>query len=139
MMGLLAKGLSTLVGPWLSTLTLPALILGGIIMAHQLVQQRDARIEAEATNVCDKNWEAQVRRQERDAAAAEATAARVILEGERKVTEGLRDELDKLNQEIAAVRASSTGSDPRCLSDSVLRSLEGDGRGSAKGRSNRPK
>jgi hypothetical protein len=123
LMTLLSGGLSALLGRYLSTLTVPALGIGLLVTGHQLYQQREARQRAEATNICNAGWETEIRKQERDVARNTAEAAQRILVGERKVNEDLRYELDKLTNEIQAVRAGSTGTDASCLSDSVLNDL----------------
>lgn len=129
MMTLLATGLKALLGPYLTKLTIPAMIVGLVVLGHQLVRAHDSRVRAEATNVCDKAWESDIRRQERDVAQQSVVAARAILVGEREVNEGLKHELDKVQQEIEAVRAASSGSDARCLSDSMLRAIGGNEQG----------
>jgi hypothetical protein len=139
MMTILSRGLAALVGPYVTTLTVPMLILGLLVATHQWVKARDEKIAVAAANICNKNWEAEIRTQERDAAQANAAAAQAILEGERRVNEGLRNELQKINDEIATVRAGSAGADARCLSDSVLRSIDAGGSDRRAGAQGRPK
>lgn len=127
MMALLSGLLTGAVGKYASSLTIPALIFGSLILGHQFLQQRDAKLQAQATNVCDSNWESQIRKQERDVANGNVAAAQSLLEGERKVNEDLRNELSKVGTTIEELRAASSGDDDRCLSDSVLRSLGGPG------------
>jgi len=142
MMTLLSKFFSALFGRYLSSVTAPALGVGLLIAAHQIYLQREGRLRAEATNICNAGWETEIRKQERDAARASAEAAQRILVGERRVNEDLKNEMDKLTNEMQAVRTSSAGSDPRCLSDGVLNDLRrrqgsygigGGGRGAKEG------
>ena len=123
MMTLLSKFFSALFGRYLSSVTAPALGVGLLIAAHQIYLQRDGRLKAEATNICNAGWETEIRKQERDAARASAEAAQRILVGERRVNEDLKNEMDKLTSEIQAVRAGSLGDSASCLSDSVLNDL----------------
>jgi hypothetical protein len=108
-----------------SGFTLPLVFLIGLIGWHQRSQERDLRIQTAAVNVCDGKWKAEVRRQERDAATAEVTAARNLLGAERMNNERLNDELAKIQLENQSLRALSVAGDAKCLSDGVLRSLEG--------------
>lgn len=125
MMVLLSKLVTGLAGPYFTALTLPALILALVISLHHNFKQRDERIETAATQTCNQEWEAAIAKQERDAANASLKAAQEILEGERQINQGLRDELDKINVEYVAARErlAAVASDPRCLSDSVLDAL----------------
>lgn len=122
-MGFLSALLVRLVGPWLTTVTIPALILAAVTLGHATWQKRDARILAEGERICDLKWEMQVRQEERRVAAEKAAAAEQLLASERQVTEGLRDELQRINTDMDALRAGN-GADGRCLSDGVLDALK---------------
>jgi hypothetical protein len=134
MMTLLGKAFSALFGKYLGTLTTPAMALGLVVLLHQFWLARDARLKAEASNICTAHWETEIRKQERDTAAQAASAAHKILEGERAINEGLRHALDTLKSQHQTLSDASAGSDARCLSDGVLRAL---GNGDASG--SRPK
>jgi hypothetical protein len=120
MMTWLSAGLSAIVGKYAATFTLPVCLFGLLLLGHQLMQQKTAREQAQATNICNAAWETAVRRQERDAARQEAIAAQELLTGERAINEGLSNDLQKLRLEVEAASAAAAGNDPRCLSDSVL-------------------
>ena len=132
MMTLLGKALGALAGPYLGSLTVPAMVLGLVVLLHQFWLQRDARLKAEASNICTAHWETEIRKQERDTATQAASAAHKILEGERNINEGLRHELDLLKQHNETLVGSSVGNDARCLSDGVLRALGNGDAGSSR-------
>ena len=136
MMTILGRALGALAGPYLGSLTVPAMALGLVVLLHQFWLARDARLKAEASNICTANWETEIRKQERDTATQAATAAHRILEGERQLNEGLKNELDTLKASNQALSDASVGADARCLSDGVLRAI---GNGDAgQRRSSRP-
>lgn len=122
MMSILSGIIARLAGPWLATVTVPALILAALTLGHNAWLKRDARILAQGERVCDARWEAAVRAEERRQAAESAAAAQKLLETERQVTEGLNEQVMQLAAELDRVRSTS-GSDPRCLSDGVLDAL----------------
>ena len=122
MMTILAKIFTGIGG---SSFTLPIVALIALIGWHQRSKAQQEQVRLAATNICDKAWESEVRRQERDAATAETTAARNLLGAERQLNEGLNNELARLNMENTKLLGSGVDSDSRCLSDSVLRSLGG--------------
>ena len=57
-----------------------------------------------------------------DAARAESVAVQEILQGERQINASLRQDMESLNARYQEA-LSTASNDPRCLSDSVLRSL----------------
>jgi hypothetical protein len=126
MMTLLSGALTWLVGKGASTLTIPALLFGTVFLWHQYTKEGDARVAAQATNVCDESWKTATRQQERDAARQETLIAQEVLQGERKVNDNLRKDLEFINAQYELLRVTYSN-DPRCLSDSVLRSLDGAG------------
>ena len=122
MMTILAKIFTGIGG---SSFTLPIVALIALIGWHQRVKAKDEAIRVSAVNICDKAWESEIRRQERDAATAETAAARNLLGAERQLNEGLNNELARLNMENTKLLGGGADGDSRCLSDSVLRSLGG--------------
>jgi DNA anti-recombination protein RmuC len=126
MMALLSGSLSWLVGKGAATFSIPALLLGVLLLGHQFIQQKEARLQAQATNICDESWKTATRQQERDAARQETLAMQSILQGERDINTKLAKDLGELNDQLEQAR-SAASDDPRCLSDGVLRSLDGPG------------
>jgi hypothetical protein len=125
MMSILAKGLGAVFGKYAGTISLPLMFFVALIMGHQWWVESKAREEAEAVNICNATWKAEVRKQERDAAQRELLSAQELLAGERLINEGLQNDLQKLRERIASVAPAAAGSDPRCLSDGVLNLLGG--------------
>jgi hypothetical protein len=126
-MSLLAGGLTKILG---SSLLVPGLFLGLIILAHQLVQARDERHVAQGYQTCTAEWTAETFKQQRNAANKQLAAAREIMEGDRAITEGLRHELESTRTEFAALQAKSDADavqladlGGKCLSDGVLDAL----------------
>ena len=126
MMTMLSSLLTGAVGRYASTLTIPALAFGAVFLWHQYTKEGQARVVAQATNICDERWKAATRQQERDAARAETVATQEILQGERQINSNLRKDLEFINAQYELLRVTYSN-DPRCLSDSVLRSLDGAG------------
>lgn len=105
-----------------SSLTIPVLLLGTLILAHNWWLARDARIADAGKQTCNSAWLVALSKQQREAARLDAQRARELLEGERAVMEGLRDDLEKTRAKYADYIPSD---DPRCLSDGVLDALRG--------------
>lgn len=123
MMTILARALGWLFGSKL----LPAgLAAGLLITGHQLWLARDTRIAAAATNKCETAQELAMTKAQLAAARKHVEAAQDAINQERKVTEDLRHERQSIAAEFAAHKAAASN-DPRCLSDSVLKLLSGDG------------
>jgi hypothetical protein len=126
MMTILARLLTGAAGSKL----LPAGLIGGLLlMGHQLVLARDARMKAEAAasakQVCEADHKLAAMQAERDAARRVAEKAVEAIEFERQVAEELRSERVAIKGEFDAYK-SSASADPRCLSDGVLDLLRGD-------------
>lgn len=115
----LAWGLTRVVGP----LVLPGLVVGIAWSVHSLVKERDERMRIQGERRCDARWEAEVRAEERRQAAAQIAEAQRRLDVERQVTEGLRNERQTLDAEMAELRGKLS-SDRSCLSDGVLDALD---------------
>lgn len=145
MMALLSGLLTGAVGKYAAAITIPLLVLGSIVLGHWYVQERDAKQVLQTTAKRDADWEIAIRKQERDVARGATQAAQDLLEAERKLNEGLNNELTRITVEYEELRRAAAPDDcdpERCLSDSVLRSIGGpgsDGAGGqpAKGRSGR--
>jgi hypothetical protein len=124
MMGLLASVLEALAGPLLRWVTIPALVMGGLVLGKALWDKRDARLLKEGEQICDARWRESVRESERAAADSRARAAEELLETERVNAENLRNELAVIQAEAERLRvASATASaatDSRCVSERVL-------------------
>ncbi len=119
-MGLLAKGLQLIIGP----LLVPILILAGLWLGGQYLEARETAARLAGERACDARWEAAIRQQEQEAAARRLEQARAELEAERRVTEDLRGELDRIMLETNALRELvDRAGDGRCLSDGVLDEL----------------
>lgn len=108
----------------LGFLTVPALVIALLWFGGQYLQMRDQRAMQEGERACDARWEAAIRQQEQEAAARRLEQARAELEAERRVTEDLRGELDRITVETNALRELvDRAGDGRCLSDGVLDEL----------------
>jgi len=116
MMTLLARGLTWGLG---SKLLLPALLAGLLVFGHQAWLGRDQRLRMAGKELCDKDWQIAIAKRERDATRRETEVVQELLEGERKSTERLTDDLKKLEGRFAALKETAS-TDPRCLSDGVL-------------------
>lgn len=136
MMTLGAWLLEGLLGRWLRVITIPVLFMGALTFAKVAWDKRDARLLKEGERICDARWENEVRRQEQDKAARQALAAQLVLEQERQMTEGLREQLQSVTEQMDRLRATSS-SDRRCLSDGVLNALRNGKEGG--GKKDRPK
>lgn len=115
-----AAALEALIGPLFRWVTVPALILGAVVMGHMLWEKRDARLLREGEQICDARWRAEVREQEAATAGKRASAAEEILETERRVAEELRNELTTIQAEAVQLRATAAGGDPDCPAGGVL-------------------
>lgn len=129
MMSLLSAGLSYLFGSGLKSITLPVVGLGLLVsLYHNFNARRDAvvtKAETNATAQCNSSWRLAIsKKNERDAIARAAEAERLHGE-ERRITEGLNDELQRIRTEAQDLRTRA-GSDSKCLSDGVLSILGGD-------------
>lgn len=122
----LAWGMSRIAGP----LVLPGLVVGVAFSAHQLVKERDERMRLQGERRCDARWEDQVRQEERRQAAERIAEAQRRLEVERQTTEGLRNERQQLDAEMAELRGKLS-SDRSCLSDGVLDAIGRNANGKA--------
>lgn len=119
-MGLLAKGVGWLAGP----LLIPALVIAGLWLGGKYLEIRDDRAREAGERVCYAKWDDAVRQQQREAAERKAARAMADLEAERRATEGLKDDLDRITLETDALRAlADRSTDGRCLSDGVLEEL----------------
>lgn len=142
-MKFLANGLTKVVGSKL----LPAGLLGTVLtIGHQWWQERDARIALEATKSTKQICEAEhklvsmtaVLKAEREQAKAMQAKALEAVEFERQVADELRAERKAIQGEFDAYKLSAS-SDPRCLSDGVLKLLGGAEQGGSAGKPVRPK
>jgi len=130
--------LATVLKRTLASKLLPAGLLGTLLtVGHQWWQERDARIVLEeaknAKQVCQAeqqlvmvNAQLAAARAERDKAAALVRKTQEAVEFERQVQDEVRAERKAIKEEFDAFKLAS-GSDPRCLSDGVLKLLGGHG------------
>jgi len=103
-----------------SSLTIPVLIVGLLMMWHQRTESKEAGLRNEGKLACNQDWLVARSKQEQEAARRDAEQAMEILAEERKITEGLNHELEKTRSKYAGY---IPGNDPRCLSDGVLDAL----------------
>ena len=125
-MFLLAGLVTSLTGRLLWWVTIPALFLATVTFAKIAWDKRDARIMKQGEMVCTAKWEARIRDEERQQAAATVKRVEDDLENERKVTGDLRDELQVMAEAKAKLEQRASA-DPRCLSDGVLDAVRGKG------------
>jgi hypothetical protein len=133
MMGILAKGLEALVGPYFKVLVLPAILLALAVSVHKNVQGWGDRIEVAATNECNLTWRGIVSKRKERVAAAELQAARDRFEGERAINMGLNNDLEKVRAQAAQLeqlmRERSASDDDRCVSAGVWDDIRHNGLG----------
>lgn len=121
MMTLVASLLEALAGPLLRWVTIPALVMGALVLGKAAWEKRDARLLREGEQICDARWRESVRESERAAASERARAAEQLLETERTNAETLRSNLAAVRAEMDKLRAAAAGpSDSKCISDAVL-------------------
>jgi ABC-type transporter Mla subunit MlaD len=121
MMAFLARAITGITG---SSLTMPALVVTAIVLAHQIVKSHDNEQKAVGKAQCDADWVIATTQNERDAAIESAARAQEMLKQERGLMEKLRDDLQRTHEKYASYRPSD---DPSCLSDSVLDLLRRNG------------
>lgn len=121
MMTALSLIFGSLTGPLFRMVTVPLLAAAALVGFHTLVENWKGNLRAQGERACDARWEKEIREEERKKAAGEVFAARELLSIERTTSEALNDQLDKLKDELEALRGASSGiDDGRCLSDGVL-------------------
>src|SRR5262245_66140264 len=99
-MFLLAGALKWVLGS--SKLLTLGIVGGFLIMGQQLWAARDARLKSEATAKCEASWELAQTKAKLKIVIADAKAAQDTFDLERKTTETLQNEHDKIRQEFAA-------------------------------------
>lgn len=133
----LARGLSAVVGS--SAITLPLALVALLTVCHEFIKARDAKLETTATASCNNSWMLTVANKKQRDAERNAQSARELMAGERRINEGLGNELEAIRRhyaelanasavELAAAKAKAAeptqpvvNSDAeRCLSDSLL-------------------
>lgn len=126
-MALAARILTYLFGAGLGTVTAPVLAMGLLVsLYHNFNNRREAadkRIETTATAQCNANWISTLSKKREREANARANQAQELIEGERKINEGLNNELDIIRSENEKLRGDLTAAGDKCLSDSVLTAL----------------
>jgi len=139
--------LSSILRKTLGSKLLPAGLLGtALTLGHQWWQERDARIALEAAKNTKQQCEAEHKlvsvtallQEERKQAKAMQEKAMQAVEFERQVADELRTERKQIKEEFDAYKLSAS-SDPRCLSDGVLKLLGGVEQGGRSDKLLRPK
>ena len=144
MMALLSKGLGNLVGPWLGSLVVPALLLALAVTGHKLWEGHNDRVETAATNECNSSWRLVWSKRKERVAVNELETARVLMGEKERLIEESRNALETLQREHQALvndlRSRPPAGDAWLISDGMRNDLirrygvGGEGRGSQKGR-----
>lgn len=120
-------------GSWLKSLAVPALLIGTVTMGHQMIQARavaraahDASLVARGRQECISEVRLAQAVAERDAAQQRVRAAQSEARAAEAVTAEVNITVGELRNELDQARNALAGGDPRCLSDGVWQSLQGD-------------
>ncbi len=129
----------------MGSMAMPVTIVGLLFMGGKYLEARREAAKQELINQgvkkCQADWEADILKQQRDTAIAEARAMRAQVDATDVLNMELKYNHAAVEQEMAKLRMSLDGADQRCLSDSVrelargvpagggIQSLDGGGKG----------